>query len=126
MSNTPHTDIKLQKSLLIDLDGTVLRHFGSIDALLNTPTELLPGVKEKFQEWNLRDYKIVITTGRRESLRKFTEKQLEKCGITYDDLIMGMRRGERVVLNDHKPNSTIDTCRAINVDRNQGLEGLDI
>ena len=120
------TDVELQCTILSDIDGVLLRHFGDIEAILTNPPEVLPGVKEALQDWNLKDYRVVLTTGRRESMREFTEKQLKDCGITYDVLVMGCRRGCRIVINDRKPNSDQDTCRAINVDRNKGLMGIEI
>jgi hypothetical protein len=67
-----------------------------------------------------------LITGRRESMRKKTKKQLSKLGIFYDKLIMGIGGGSRIIINDRKPNSADDTCFAINIDRNQGIEKIDI
>jgi len=123
---TNQTDIELQKTIFLDIDGSILKHFGSLYELMKNSPEVLDGVREKLQEWCLKDYKIILTTGRQESMRKFTEQQLEECGIFYSVLIMGCRRGARVVINDRKPNSTEDTAIAINLIRNKGMEGLEI
>ena len=121
------TNIDLQKTIFLDVDGSILKHFGSLYELTQNPPEVLDGVREKLQEWCLKDYKIVLTTGRPKSMRKYTEKQLSDCGIFYyDELIMGCRRGSRVVINDKKPNSDQDTAIAVNLERNKGMKGLDI
>lgn len=125
MTNLP-TNIELQKTIFSDIDGVLLKHWGSIEEILDKPSVVLPGVKEQLQEWNLKDYRLILTTGRKESMRDFTVKQLHGCGITYDLLIMGCRRGVRVVINDRKLNSLDDTAMAVNLERNKGMEGLEI
>lgn len=116
----------LPKTIFIDIDGTLLKHHGSIEELLESPSVVLDGVKEKLYEWNLKNHQIILTTGRRESMKDFTEKQLLECGITYDKLIMGCTRGNRVIINDTKPNSKKITVEAYNVKRNEGIKELDI
>ena len=119
-------DKNYKLTILLDIDGTLLKHWGSLEELMSNTAEILPGVKKKFQEWSLKDYNIILTTGRRESMREFTEKQLEDNNIFYDQLIMGFGRGPRVIINDTKPDSNIKTAIGITVERNKGLEGLEI
>ena len=49
-----------------------------------------------------------------------------KAGIIYDQLIMGFGGGDRVIINDRKPNSERDTVYAINLTRNEGIENVEI
>ena len=63
----------------------------------------------------------MIATGRKESLREPTIKQLQKVGIYYDKLIMGFGGGDRILINDRKPNSDRDTAYAINLERDKGV-----
>lgn len=116
---------KRPKTIFIDIDGTLISHSGSLSGQLEK-TDLLPGSLEKLLEWDRNGYNIILITGRRESMRKKTKKQLSKLGIFYDKLIMGIGGGSRIIINDRKPNSTDDTCFAINIDRNQGIEKIDI
>ena len=120
------TNVDEQKTLFCDIDGVLLKHHGSLEKLIKNPPEVLVGVKEILQQWCLKDYKIVLTTGRKKSMRKLTERQLEECGIFYSELIMECNRGDRVVINDRKPDSTKNTAVAVNLDRNKGMEGLEI
>jgi hydroxymethylpyrimidine pyrophosphatase-like HAD family hydrolase len=113
------------KTVFIDIDGTLISHSGSLIGQMKKP-ELLPGTLEKLLEWDRNGYNIILTTGRRESMRKKTKKQLSELGIFYDKLIMGIGGGTRIIINDRKPNSTDDTCFAINIDRNQGIENIEI
>ena len=110
------------KTIFCDLDGTLVKHSNPVD--VQNPDlvlEVLPGVHEKLIEWDTKGYHIVITTGRKESARESTVKQLQRAGILYDQLIMGFGGSDRILINDRKPNSNRDTAYVINVDRNKGL-----
>ena len=96
------------KTIFCDLDGTLVKHTNPIDIQdPNLELEVLPGVYERLVEWDTKGYHIVITTGRKESLRKITENQLNEAGIIYDQLIMGIGGGVRYLINDMKPNSSV-------------------
>ena len=110
------------KTIFCDLDGTLVKHTNPID--IQNPDlvlEVLPGVHEKLIEWDTKGYHIVITTGRKYSAREATIKQMERAGINYDQLIMGFGGGDRILINDRKPNSERDTAYVINLERNKGL-----
>ena len=78
------------KTIFCDIDGTLVTHAKPTIAQLPThKLNLLEGTLEKLLEWDKLGYNIILTTGRKESLRKITEKQLEEAGIFYDQLIMG-------------------------------------
>lgn len=112
------------KTLVVDIDGVIVKHNGNLSNQIVKPIELLPGVLEKFNEWNTQGYYIVLLTGRKESMRDFTEKTLTDLGIFYDQLVMGVTGGDRVLINDAKANSDRPTAFAITIERNKGL--LDI
>ena len=59
-------------------------------------------------------------------MREATEKQLQRAGIFYSQLVMGFGGAVRYIINDTKVNSDEDTCFAVNVKRNKGLVGLKI
>jgi hydroxymethylpyrimidine pyrophosphatase-like HAD family hydrolase len=107
------------KTIFCDIDGTLLRHHGSMVRNVYGKPEVLPGVLDSFEEWNRRNYHIVLTTGRKESTRKRTEEQLASLGIIYDQLVMGLPNGQRVLINDKKTDGTL-TVLAINPPRNSG------
>lgn len=108
------------KTILLDIDGTILKHQGRLDRVLRQ-TELLPGTLEKLHEWDQRGYHLILLTGRRESQRAETERQLAALGIYYDHLIMGLGGGVRVLINDAKPGSEEATAIAITLPRDQGV-----
>lgn len=114
------------KTIITDIDGTLIKHCGDILKQHLIKPNLLSGVKEKLREWDIKGYKIILVTGRRESTRKATEEQLSKAGIIYDQLIMGLTGGERILINDRKINKIEDTATAINITRNKGLKNVKI
>jgi phosphoglycolate phosphatase-like HAD superfamily hydrolase len=114
------------KTLFIDIDGTLLHHHGFPNKQTVMPTLILPGVIDKFADWNSKGYFIILVTGRRESEREATIKQLEKAGIVYDVLITGVSRGDRVLINDTKPDSDWPTAQAICVKRNTGITDIEL
>jgi hydroxymethylpyrimidine pyrophosphatase-like HAD family hydrolase len=113
-------------TILCDIDGTLVKHNPPIE---NTDTdkdfEILPGTVEKLLEWDSLGYNIILITGRRESMRKSTENQLSKIGIIYDSLIMGIGGGKRYLINDRKPSGE-EYAFSINLDRNEGISGVEI
>lgn len=115
------------KTIFCDIDGTIFIHSSLSKMKLGEHHnyDILPGVVEAFDEWNKNGYKIILTTGRTESLRDFTIKQLSHAGIFYDQLVMGLPRGERVIINDTKPDGT-KTAKAIQIQRDSGLNNVKI
>ena len=113
------------KTIICDIDGVLLRHKNEgLSEQLNS--ELLDGTIKKITEWDSNGYNIILITGRRESMRKNTEIQLGSLGIFYDQLVMGVGGGDRIIINDRKPNSDRDTAYAINLNRNEGVENVEI
>ena len=116
----------MSKIIFLDIDGCIVKHHGGSSSTLQThPTVILPNVLEKLDEWEVNGYQIIITTGRKESLRKFTEKQLTKYGIVYDQLIMGLGRGERIIVNDESSNGEL-RASAVSIKRNDGIGQINI
>lgn len=105
----------LSHTWFIDLDGTILKHNG----YLNLPEELLPGVKELWEEIPLDDA-IILVTGREEQYRDSTLEFINSQGLRYTHAIFGLPLGERIVVNDPKPNGLV-TALAWSVNRDQGF-----
>ena len=117
------------KTLILDIDGTLVhQHEDYIEKIVNKePNTALPGVLEKFKEWDKKGYRIILITGRRESSRKITEDMLAELGIFYDQLIMGVSIGPRILVNDLKPGKPNEPMAvAINLKRNEGIKDIDV
>jgi FMN phosphatase YigB (HAD superfamily) len=115
----PHT-------IICDIDGTLVEHQGDICKQHISDLKILEGTLEKLKEWDRKGYRIILLTGRREGVRKFTEEQLSKAGIFYDLLIMGVGNGKRFLINDRKPSTAEETAIAINLARNEGIKNVNI
>ena len=117
----------MAKTIFIDIDGTILKHHGEggLNEIYNKPAMLLDGVVEKFEKWKYDECRIILTTARPESMREITEHQLRGHRLFWDEMIMGLPRGPRVVINDTKDDGTI-TAFGAPVVRNAGLRDIDV
>lgn len=111
------------KTIFCDIDGTLCLHHEDIIKQHAQELVLLPETIEVFREWEKRQYKIILVTGRKESHREELEKQLKKSGLFWDKLIMGLSNGPRIVINDFKNDGEMRAC-AYNVVRNNGIGEL--
>jgi NDP-sugar pyrophosphorylase family protein len=109
------------KTIFCDIDGTIIKHVHRFSEVGKDPAEILPGVREKFDEWDSKGYKIILTTARKESARRLTEKQLSLIGLPWDYLLMGITSGQRVLINDKLINNDPDRAIAINVITSEGF-----
>lgn len=110
----------------LDIDGTLLKHFGDKPEQFEDEIEVLPGVREFFQLCGKNGHIVILTSGRRESFRKITEKQLRNACIPYDKLILGCTNAIRVLVNDTKPyrEDSPQTAIAFNLVRDEGVQKL--
>ena len=116
---------KRSKTIICDIDGVLLNHANNgLSQQLKQAT--LNGTIEKITEWDSNGYNIILITGRRESQRLNTIKQLGELDLFYDQLIMGVGGGDRILINDRKPNSDRDTAYSINLNRNEGVKNVKI
>ena len=111
LSSLPHTWI-------IDIDGTILRHNGH----LNAGEALLGGVREFWSRIPSAD-SIVLMSAREEQYTSSTLEFLRRNGLRFDHAIFGVPKGERILINDTKP-SGLQTAHAINIERDFGLSAL--
>jgi hydroxymethylpyrimidine pyrophosphatase-like HAD family hydrolase len=112
------------KTVFIDLDGTLIKFpKDRVEWTSNDEPQLLNGAFEKLLEWHRKGYRVIITTGRPENMRKVTESLLAKSGLIYDRLIMGLGCGERILINDYVNEKKAD---AFNVIRDEGISHICI
>jgi FMN phosphatase YigB (HAD superfamily) len=116
------------KTLIVDIDGTLIeQHENYIEKIAaKEPFKALPGTLEKLREWERKDYRLILITGRKEGSRRVTEKMLDELGIFYDQLIMGVGIGPRILINDLKPGRDTEMAVGINLKRNHGIGDIDI
>jgi hypothetical protein len=106
----------LAKTWILDIDGTLVKHKGH----KNGGDALLGGVKEFFDALSPDD-KVILLTAREgehlENLKIF----LSANNIRYDHLLCDMPFGERILVNDIKPNG-LKTAYAINKTRDEAFD----
>ena len=115
---------KAIRTLFIDIDGTLVKYMGGgHKQVMHQPHALLPGVLERRRLWEAPGHNIILTTGRRESVRERTESELQRLGIPYDTLLMGLVDGGRVVINDI--GSVGNKAFSVNLVRDAGWGDID-
>ena len=115
-----------QKTIFSDIDGTLVHQvqFENIDPFTS---KVLPGVVETFTRLFKEGHHIVLTTARPEYLRDITIQEMDLLGIPFHQLVMGIGRAERVLINNKSlkdPNEVRAT--AIEVEKNGGIEGYGL
>ena len=107
----------LNHTWILDLDGTVVKHNGyKIDG----EDTLLPGVREFFDNLDVNDM-VIFVTSREEQYRKLTEKFLKENNIRYNYIIFGAPYGERIIINDNKPSGLV-MSKSVSLSRDEGFD----
>ncbi|ONI40949.1 hypothetical protein AN396_04105 [Candidatus Epulonipiscium fishelsonii] len=112
MENNKHILSALNKTWILDLDGTILKHNGykidGKDTFLEGAFEFLVQIPP--------DDMIIFLTSRTKEYQKSTEAFLKQNNIRYNSIIFNVPYGERILINDAKPSGlpmtlAIDTIR---------------
>jgi uncharacterized HAD superfamily protein len=119
------------KTVVVDIDETLLKS-RKICYYLRTLAKILIKLSFYFQKPNeklidrLNEYdNILVLTARGENYRSFTEKQLKRCGVKYNrlimcnysDLILAWKRQNVAAIS---PNEWIDDLK----DKYTDIEGI--
>ena len=111
------------KTIICDIDGTLVKYTGEGHlGIMKREHELLPGVYRRLRKWEAQGHRIILITGRRESIRERTESELRRLGIPFDMLLMGYADSGRILINDVGPRVK---AHAVNVPRDVGWEDAD-
>ena len=113
-------------TIFCDLDGTLWEQGDPTEiAKPGYQPKIIRGTVDKIRDWDSKGYKIILTTGRKESLREVTIKQLSYAGIVYDQLVMGIGGGSRILINDLRANGE-QSAYVYQPKRNEGLGCIEI
>ena len=111
-------------TIFCDIDGTILK-YRKFETYMNTDPEPINNVidelKAKFDEGHC----IVLTSARPEYLRYHTMKELSQFNVPFHQLVLGLQRGTRFLIND-KEDDSVDRAIGINVSRDNGFSEEDI
>ena len=113
-------------TFFVDIDGTIVKYrkFSELSTSVLTPIQdVIDYLNKSYDE----GAHIVITTARPPQYELFTKQELEKLGVKYHQMIMGIGRGTRVVLNDKDPEMPeLPRAWGINFTRDKGLQDIEI
>ena len=113
-------------TIFCDLDGTLWEQGDPTEiAKPGFQPKIIHGTVTKIREWDSKGFKIILTTGRKESLRDVTVKQLSYAGVVYDQLVMGIGGGSRVLINDLRANGD-QSAFVYQPKRNEGVGGIEL
>ena len=113
------------KTIFSDIDGTLIEQVRFEDLNPNV-VNVLPGVAEKMNEWYEAGHHIVLTTARPWNLELVTKQQMETAGIRYHQIVMGIGREERILINNNsKGEPDIHRAMAVPVARDGGFANLE-
>jgi len=111
------------KTIICDIDGTLVKYTGEGHlGIVNKDHVLLPGVYDRMRRWEAQGHRIILITGRRESVRERTESELVRLGIPFDTLLMGHADSGRILINDI---GSQVKAHAVNVPRDEGWDNAD-
>lgn len=111
------------KTIFTDIDGTLVHqvNFENIDPFTS---RALPGVVETMTKWFKEGHHIVLTTARPEELRNLTIQEMDLLGIPFHQLVMGIGRAERILINNtSEKNPKEKRATAVEVQKNIGFNG---
>ena len=117
--------MKKYDTYFLDIDGTIFK-YRTFESYQESPAQLTPGAKEKLLEIKDAGHTIILTTARPESLRDLTITELAGHEILWDQLIMGIGRGPRHLVNDISPKNLKPRAIAWNIDRDTGLKNISV
>lgn len=111
--------MKKNCTIFCDIDGTLFKYRKFETYKTNEP-ESIDGTIKMINTAYTQGHHVVLTTARPEYLREHTIMELEMRQVKYNQLVMGIERGTRILINDNET-PTIDRAYAINVMRDNGM-----
>ena len=104
----------MPKTWILDLDGTLVVHDGPY---ILGKDEFLPGAREFLDSIPRRDM-IIFLTARSDYEKSHTMRFLKENNVRYDHIIFNAGEGERIMINDMKPDGLV-TAYAVNTVRDR-------
>jgi hydroxymethylpyrimidine pyrophosphatase-like HAD family hydrolase len=120
------SNITKHSTFFVDIDGTLVK-YRKFEELSTAKVEPIQEVIDFINKSYDEGCHIVITTARTEPYRLFTKQELDTIGLKYHQIIMGLGRGTRIVINDKDPDKPmIDRAVGLNLTRNEGFKNIDL
>lgn len=109
-----------KNTYFVDIDGTIFV-YREFETYQTNEAKVIRSTKQFLQQKQDEGHYIVLTTARPNHLRLHTEYELEVNNIPYDQLVMGIERGPRYLINDLSPHEPGERAIAINLQRDKGI-----
>ena len=107
------------KCLFLDIDGVLVKNSsGYMKPFLGTTDGIKPNINHVNKLYDSGKAQIILTTARLEKHRPETVEQLDREGLKYHQLVMGLYHAKRVIINDYSLSNPYKSCEAINMPRN--------
>ena len=110
---------KQYNTLFVDIDGILV---------VNSAPHFPPywgetkGIKENIEIltklYDTGKVQIILTTSRTSAVKDITERQLEREGMKYHQIIYNLYHAKRIIINDFAASNPYKSCDAINLKRN--------
>lgn len=111
-------------TIFCDIDGTIFHYRKFNTYLTSTPTPV-PSVVSELQRLKAEGHTIVLTSARPEELREHTNKELKNANVPCDQLVLGLARGTRFLVNDME-DPTKPRAVSVNIRRDEGFTSDDL
>lgn len=104
-----------------DIDGTIFK-YRNFEEIKTTKPTVIESTAKNLQKWFEDGHHIVLTTARPHEYRHHTLMELFENKINHHQLVMGIERGPRYLINDMDPNKEGERAIGINLHRDKGFE----
>ena len=113
-----------KSTIFCDIDGTLLK-YRKFETYKTCKAEPIENTINLINNTFDNGHSIVLTTARPEYLRTHTLIELNNNDVKFHQLIMGIERGNRILVNDNEtPN--INKAYVYNLERNKGFTNKNI
>ncbi len=111
---------KKKCTIFSDIDGCLFK-YRKFETYKSTVVEPIKSLVDKINKAYNDGHHIVLTTDRPEYLRTHTLKELDNANISFHQLVMGIARGTRFLIND-MDDPSIPRAYNFNLIRNNGIK----
>ena len=105
-------------TLFVDIDGTLVKNSSShFPPYIGNSDPLDSNIEILRTLYSSGKFQIILTTSRPEKFRKTTIMQMNRVGMPFNHLIMGLYHSKRIIINDYSKSNPFKSCDSINLKR---------
>jgi len=114
-----------KNTYFFDIDGTIFK-YRQFDLIPKTKPEVIESTRKQLKKWYNEGHHIIICTARPYDLKIHTLVELQDNDIPYHQIIMGLERGPRYIVNDMDPAKEGKRALGINLIRDKGFTDYEL